>query len=102
MLSPLSHISPTPFRTLAEYGVIARHSAQDARRGDPEVLTPAWGLLGSPRWNFKIFVERFIVVIVMAVLLLFHKSYAQDLSVPINIEGNNIYIMARINGIPIR
>ncbi len=38
----------------------------------------------------------------MAILLLFHKSYAQDLSVPINIERNNIYIMARINGIPIR
>jgi hypothetical protein len=52
--------------------------------------------------EFEIFIKRFIIVIVISVLLLFHKSYAQDLSVPINIEGNNIYIMARINGIPIR
>ena len=50
----------------------------------------------------KLVVKRFIISIVMSLFLLFSKSYAQDLVVPISIRGNSLYIMGKINGIPIR
>lgn len=48
------------------------------------------------------FVGQFVIAIVMASLLVLSKSRAEDLVVPISIQGNNLYIAARVNGIPIR